>query len=114
MLISHGFNLGCPCRLSDGVDAPWSSLSTLALEMVTGGNRDLFLRLVPSRVGIFGEILNDAQNVILRRFCVAGLSPLDWRSLAGNVGKSFKTPDSSSASFCSDKRRLFWFCFLTG
>ena len=64
----------------------------------TGGDRDLFLRLVPSRVGIFGEILNDAQNVILRRFCVAGLSPLDWRSLAGNVGKSFKTPDSSSAS----------------
>ena len=46
MLISHGFNLGCPCRLSDGVDAPWSSLSTLVLKMVIGGNQDSFLRLV--------------------------------------------------------------------
>ena len=61
MLISHGFNLGCPCRLSDGVDAPWSSLSTLVFKMVIGGNQDLFLRLVPSRVGIFGRILNDAE-----------------------------------------------------
>ena len=55
MLISHGFNLGCPCRLSDGVDVPQSSLSILALKMVTGGNRDLFLWLVPSIVGIFGK-----------------------------------------------------------
>ena len=77
LLISHGFNLGCPCHLLDGVEAPWSSPSTLALEIVIGGNRDF---VPPARVvysGDLREILHDAQSVILRRFCVAGLPPLD-------------------------------------